>query len=130
MGLFDINIKREMHTAKKEMVYDYFEELLKEHSEECIEKNQSQLKLEKFQVPKSLLKYNLTLSLDKSRKESPLLIEGELQNVWPLVILIAFGILLTYGVGVILVVAYVYYQKVVATRYLNRLLDDFQKKEE
>ncbi|MDY0051172.1 MAG: hypothetical protein RBR65_01415 [Aliarcobacter sp.] len=41
-------------------------------------------------------------------------------------IVIILAIILTYGLGVILVVGFVYYQKIVATKYLNSLIENYQ----
>lgn len=123
MGLFDVNIKRKAKKADKTEVFSYFKNSLKDFSKQSVVTNKESLTLKKFKVKNSFLKYNLTVSVDKSE----ILLEGELQDVWMIVILIVLGILLTYGIGVIVIVAFVYYQKVIATRYFNTLIDKLQQ---
>ena len=74
----------------------------------------------------TLLKYNLSAKILSNKKESTLQIDAELQDTLIIAIVIILAIVLTYGLGVIIVVAYVYYQKVVATKYLNSLIENYQ----
>lgn len=126
MGLFDVTIKRKVKKADKKEIFGYFENALKDFSNQTVVTTKENLTLEKFKVKNSLLKYNFKLSIDTSE----VLLEGELQDVWIIVIFIALGILFTpYGVGLVVVIAFVYYQKTVATRYLNTIIDTFEQKE-
>jgi hypothetical protein len=124
MGLFDVSIKRKVNTTNTKSVLSYFETAVKGCSKQTVETTKEELSLEKFKVENSVLRYNLKINVTSSE----IAIEGELQDVWMIVIFIALGILFTYGVGLIVVVAFVYYQKVVATRYFNALINKLQQK--
>lgn len=123
MGLFDVNLKRNVKTTNVKAVLNYFENVLKGCSTQNVVTSNESLSLSKFKIENSLLRYNLKLSVTKSE----IAVEGELQDVWMIVIFIALGILFTYGIGLIIVVAFVYYQKVIATRYFNILIDKLQQ---
>lgn len=123
MGLFDVNLKRNVKTTNIKAVLNYFENVLKGCSTQNVVTANESLSLSKFKIENSLLRYNLKLSVTKSE----IAVEGELQDVWMIVIFIALGILFTYGIGLIVVVAFVYYQKVIATRYFNTLIDKLQQ---
>ncbi len=125
MGLFDVNIKRKVKITDKKMILSYFENALKHSSSKPVVKEKEHLGLEKFKAKNAFLKYNLNMKIENSE----LIVEGELQNAWVFVILIVLGILFTYGIGVIIIVAFIYYQKIVSTRYLNVLIDTFEQKE-
>lgn len=116
MGLFDIKIEHKTK-SKKDILPSLKTELQSNSKESLIKKNK--LTLNKFKPPKSFLNYNLEIDLS----QNSINIEGELQNVLIITILIILSILLTQGIGVILIVAYVYYQKTVATKYLNSLIE-------
>ena len=123
MGLFDININKEL---EKETTLDYLEKKLYKYSNETISKDKNLLTLEKFKSEKSILKYNLKISTQNFENKKYLRIEGELQNVWIFVILVILSILLTQGLGIIPVILFVYYQKVVNTKFLEDILDNFK----
>ncbi len=71
------------------------------------------------------MKYNLSINLEKSNKGFNLSIDGELQQLYVLilVVLIILSILFTFGIGVIFVVAFAYLQKQSTTKVINSLLD-------
>lgn len=125
MGLFDIHIKKDLETKKDEVV-KYLENKLTPFCKDSTISNNT-LFFKSFKPKSSLLTYDLNIDIEKSKKSISLNIFGELLHVWILVILVVTGILFTYGVGVILVILVVFYQKTVATKYLNKLLDDIPK---
>lgn len=115
MGLFDINIEHKTK-SKKDILNTLKNELESTSEESLIE--EKKLTLNKFKTPKSLLNYNLEINME----QNSINIAGELQNVIIITILIILSILLTQGIGVIIIVAYIYYQKTVATKYINSLI--------
>lgn len=125
MGLFDIQIKKDIQTQKDEVI-KYLENKLTPFCKDSTINNKT-LFFKGFKPKSSLLTYDLNIDIEKSKRNISLNIFGELLNVWILVILVVTGILFTYGIGVILVIIYVFYQKTVTTKYLNNLLDNIPK---
>ncbi len=125
MGLFDIQIKKDIQTQKDEVI-NYLENKLTPFSKDSTISNNA-LFFKGFKPKSSLLTYDLNIDIEKSKRCISLNIFGELLHVWILVILVVTGILFTYGIGVILVIIYVFYQKTVTTKYLNNLLDNIPK---
>ncbi|TLP39481.1 hypothetical protein [Arcobacter arenosus] len=125
MGLFDIQIKKDIQTQKDEVI-NYLENKLTPFSKDTTISEKT-LFFKGFKPKSSLLTYDLNIDIEKSKKSISLNIFGELLHVWILVILVVTGILFTYGIGVILVIVFVFYQKITATKYLNNLLDNIPK---
>ena len=125
MGLFDISIRKEISSQKsKEELLKSFEKKIKGFSKETpIHKNEKLL-LNSFKT--SILKYDLSVSLEKTSKGFNLLIDGELQQFYVLilVVLVILGIAITMGIGVILVVAFAYLQKHYASKFINLLINE------
>ncbi|WP_419770811.1 MAG: hypothetical protein ACNI3C_03230 [Candidatus Marinarcus sp.] len=126
MGVFDVALQRSLKADDKNKILDYFQNELKPRSKEPIAPNKEGFTLEKFREKKSLMQYNLSVSVTPTKEGHLLSIEGELQNLWIIVVFIALGVLFTYGVGLVVVIAFVYFQKVVATNYFNALIDRFK----
>lgn len=125
MGLFDLGINKEISSKRnKEEISTSIEKKLKKFSiEEPTFKNKT-LILNDFRT--SILKYNLSIDLEKTPKGFNILIDGELQQLYViiLVVLIILSILLTYGIGVIFIVLFAYLQKHSATKFINSIIDD------
>ena len=131
MGIFDISIVKELDNKKDDKaLLDFFSKNLTKCSDEKITSTNTNsneiLSLEKFKASNSILKYNLTIDIEKTNQKKQLFIEGELQNVWVFVILIILSILLTKGLGILPVILFVYYQKRVNTKFLENLLESFK----
>lgn len=126
MGFFDVVINKELKAVKEELV-SKLEKKLAPLSDETI-KEKNSLLFKNFKAEGTLLNYDLSIEIEKSKESLSLNIFGELLNVWIMVIIIVAGILFTYGLGVILLVAFVYYQKVVVTKYINKTLDSLATK--
>lgn len=122
MGIFDINIVREFKQDKEQLINNLKEKLSPLSNESEHEKNT--LLFKNFKAKGTLLTYDVSVDIEKSKNDISLNIDGELLNVWILVILIVLGILFTYGLGLILIVGFAYYQKIVATKYINKILDE------
>ena len=125
MGLFDISIRKEISSKKsKEEVLSVIENSLKKTSDEKPKFEDNTLILKNFKT--SILKYDLSISLEKSSKGLNLFLDGELQQLFVLILvaLIIASILITKGIGVVFVVGFAYLQKHYATKFLNNIIED------
>lgn len=126
MGLFDISIKKQMKLKNsKEHFYEFMKKKLTKEREYETKLENNTLNIEKCHLD-TLLKYNTQIQITKSKNEDELIINGELHDTLILTILIILAILLTYGIGVILVVAYAYLQKKKASIFLEKLIKDYE----
>lgn len=127
MGIFDISTQLKSHnTEKKEEIINLLKERFKENSA-SIEETKNSLVFKKFKGKKVLLNYDLKIDINSSKESFSLDIEGELQNAWILVILIVFSIIFTYGIGVILVIAFAFLQKLTATKFIEESFEKIKK---
>ena len=127
MGLFDVVLEKELKSKKsKEEILDLFKTELSNDSKKEPSFENGILSLENFRAPTSLLKYNLSLNLEKSNNTYNLTIDGELQQVIIILFIIIFSILFTYGFGVVLVVAVAFLQKKFAEKYLTKIIDELE----
>lgn len=127
MGIFDISTQLKSHnTEKKEEILNLLKERFKENSA-SIEETKNSLVFKKFKGKKVLLNYDLKIDINSSKESFSLDIEGELQNAWILVILIVFSIIFTYGIGVILVIAFAFLQKLTATKFIEESFEKIKK---
>ena len=126
MGIFDVQINKKIKLKKtnKDLFEFLKKQLLKDKDYEN-DLTREELSIKKCHI-NTLLKYNISAKLDSNKKESTLQIDAELQDTLIIAIIIILAIVLTYGLGVILVVGFVYYQKVIATKYLNTLIENYQ----
>lgn len=114
MGMFDIGIVK---TCKKDDdILKILEEKLK-HSGKDSTLSYNLLEIDNFKTKNSLLSYDLKIE----KINNSVVLNGELKEVLILTILIILSILFTYGLGLILVVGYTYYQKIVSTKYLEKV---------
>lgn len=126
MGIFDVQINKKIKLKKTNK--DLFEFIKKRPLKDKDYENdltREELSIKKCHI-NTLLKYNISTKIVTNKKESTLQVDAELQDTLIIAIVIILAIILTYGLGVIIVVAYVYYQKVVATKYLNSLIENYQ----
>lgn len=125
MGIFDVAIRNELSSKKsKQEILNTIKDNVKDFSKEDVIIEKDKLSLIGFKS--SILKYNLSIELDKSNSKYNLSIDGELQQFYVLIFvaLIIFSILFTYGIGVILVIAFAYLQKLSTTKFINLFLKD------
>ena len=126
MGIFDVQINKKIKLKKTNKdLFEFLKKQLLKNKDYENEITREELSIKKCHI-NTLLKYNISAKLDSNKKESTLQIDAELQDTLIIAIIIILAIVLTYGLGVIIVVAYVYYQKVVATKYLNSLIENYQ----
>lgn len=123
MGLFDVSINNEITSEKsRDEILTSIANNLKEFSKEDFLTQKDEFDLKSFRS--SILKYNLNGSIKKSEDGYSLNINGELQQsyVWILIVLIILSILVTYGIGVVFIVAFTFLQKQSTSKSLNALL--------
>ena len=126
MGIFDVQINKKIKLKKTNKdLFEFIKKRLLKDKDYENEITREELSIKKCHI-NTLLKYNLSAKILSNKKESTLQIDAELQDTLIIAIIIILAIVLTYGLGVIIVVAYVYYQKVVATKYLNSLIENYQ----
>ena len=77
---------------------------------------------------KYFTRYNLDINIQTNKKDniSEITVNGQLHDTLLLTIFIILSILLTYGLGIILVIGFTYYQKVVATKQLQMLIHNYK----
>lgn len=114
MGLFDVSINKKL---KSKTILDKLKVELSSSSKD-VSSTSNQLICKSYKIPKSLLRYDLDIKLNNNE----LSIEGELQDVIFLVVLIVLGILFTYGVLVIVVAAYALLQKRITQKTIEAIL--------
>jgi hypothetical protein len=73
-----------------------------------------------------LLIKQIDIQTNKKDKTSEIIVNGELHDTLLLAILVILSIIFTYGFGIILVIAFTYYQKVVATKQLQTLIHNYK----
>ena len=126
MGIFDVQINKKIKLKKTNKdLFEFLKKRLLKDKDYENDLTREELSIKKCHI-NTLLKYNISAKIDSNKKESTLQIDAELQDTLIIAIIIILAIVLTYGLGVILVVAYVYYQKVTATKYLNSLIENYQ----
>ncbi|WP_121626300.1 hypothetical protein [Poseidonibacter antarcticus] len=124
MGLFDISIRKEITSKKtKEDFLNSLEKKLKSFSNETPINKDGTLLLNSFKT--SILKYDLSVNLEKSSKGFNISIDGELQQFYVLILvfLVILGIAVTMGIGVIVVIVFAYLQKHYTTKSINSLIE-------
>jgi len=122
MGLFDVQFDKEIKLKKQKDFYAFLNKKLSDGQtyEHTIDKNA--LTIEKNPIT-TALKYNLNIEFS-----SPTLyVDAKLDNNYTLFItvLIILAILFTYGTMVVPIVAFVYFQKIKATKHLKALISDY-----
>ena len=123
MGMFDVQVIKELKLEKdKNDLYEFFyKQLSKDEKYDYTIKN-DELNIKKNPI-NTFLKYNLNAKFDSNT----LVIDAELDNSYTLFItlLIILSILFTYGLGILPIIGFVYYQKTKATKYLKTLLTNY-----
>lgn len=123
MGMFDVQVIKELKLEKdKNDLYEFFyKQLSKDEKYDYTIKN-DELNIKKNPLD-TFLKYNLNAKFDSNT----LVIDAELDNSYTLFItlLIILSILFTYGLGILPIIGFVYYQKTKATKYLKTLLTNY-----
>ena len=126
MGMFDISLVKKVKIKKTKQDFLEFlqKRLTKDNTYETNIQNDT-LTIQKSHID-TLLKYNLNAEIKTSKKENELIINAELHDTLILTIVIILAILLTYGIGVVFVVAFTYLQRRKGTKYLETLIKDYE----
>ena len=128
MGMFDIQFSNKIKSSYGNI--HLFEFLKKQLQKNKIYQNrieETTLTIEKCRI-NTLLRYNLDINIQTNKKDniSEITVNGQLHDTLLLTIFIILSILLTYGLGIILVIGFTYYQKVVATKQLQMLIHNYK----
>lgn len=128
MGMFDVQFSKKINLKKgNNDIFEFLKKQVQKNKtyEDKVEKNA--LIIEKCKI-NTLLRYNLEISVqtNKKNKDSDIIINGELHDTLLLTILVILSIILTYGIGIIPVIGFTYYQKIVATKQLETLIENYK----
>ncbi len=113
MSLFNIEILENIknQNLKKEYIDNLKNNLV---SKENIQETKNSLLLKKCHL-NTLLKYDVSLEFIDNKIK----VKAELYDTLILTVLVILSILFTYGVGVILIIVFTYFQKRKASKYLK-----------
>jgi len=128
MGMFDIQFSKRIQLNYGNIhIFEFFKKQLQKNRTYQSKIEETTLTIEKYHI-NPLLKYNLNIHLQKNKKDnnSEITVTGELKYTFLLTVLILLSILLTYGLGIIFVIGFMYYQKVVVTKQLETLLHNYK----
>jgi len=128
MGMFDVAFQEEVNLKEgNSNLFEFFKKQFSKNKNYDIKIDNENLSIEKLQLG-SFLRYKLNISSQKNKKEksSQVIITGELQDTLILTILIVLAIAFTYGLGIIPIIMFTYFQKVKATKYLREFLENYK----
>ncbi len=123
MGMFDVQVVKELKLKKdKKDLYEFLNKQLSKDKEYKHSIDKNILTISKNPIG-TFLKYTLSAKFDSNS----LILDAELDNSYTLFItlLIILSILFTYGLGILPVIGFVFYQKTKATRYLKNLIKNY-----
>ena len=123
MGMFDVQVIKELKLKKdKKNLYQFLNKQLSKDKKYDYSLDKDKLTISKNPID-TFLKYNLSAQFDSDT----LIIDAELDNSYTLFItlLIILSILFTYGLGILPIIGFVYYQKTKASKYLKNLLTNY-----
>ncbi|MCB9096581.1 hypothetical protein [Arcobacter cloacae] len=128
MGMFDVEFHENLNLKEgNSNLFEFFKKQFSKNKNYEIKIEKDSLNIEKLQLG-SLLRYklNITTSTNKKEKTSQAIITAELQDTLILTIFIVLAIAFTYGLGIIPIIMFTYFQKVKATKYLKELLENYK----
>ena len=128
MGMFDIQFSNKIKLAYGNVhVFEFLKKQLQKDKTYVNRIEENTLFVSKCKI-NTLLRYNLDIDIQTNKKDrtSEINVYGELQDTLLLAILVILSIVFTYGLGIILVIAFTYYQKVVATKELEILIQNYK----
>lgn len=128
MGMFDVEFHENLNLKEgNSNLFEFFKKQFLKNKNYEIKIEKDSLNIEKLQLG-SLLRYklNITTSTNKKEKTSQAIISAELQDTLILTIFIVLAIAFTYGLGIIPIIMFTYFQKVKATKYLKELLENYK----
>ena len=128
MGMFDVEFHENLNLKEgNSNLFEFIKKQFLKNKNYEIKIEKDSLNIEKLQLG-SLLRYklNITTSTNKKEKTSQAIITAELQDTLILTIFIVLAIAFTYGLGIIPIIMFTYFQKVKATKYLQKLLENYK----
>ncbi|CAM3495875.1 hypothetical protein [Arcobacter aquimarinus] len=128
MGMFDVEFHENLNLKEgNSNLFEFFKKQFLKNKNYEIKIEKDSLDIEKLQLG-SFLRYklNITTSTNKKEKTSQAIITAELQDTLILTIFIVLAIAFTYGLGIIPIIMFTYFQKVKATKYLKELLENYK----
>ena len=128
MGMFDIQFSNKIKSSYGNIhLFEFLKKQLQKNKTYQNRIEESTLTIEKCRI-NTLLRYNLDINIQTNKKDniSEITVNGQLHDTLLLTIFIILSILLTYGLGIILVIGFTYYQKVVATKQLQMLIHNYK----
>lgn len=128
MGMFDIQFSNKIKLSYGNIhVFEFLKKQLQKEKTYINRVEENVLYVNKCKI-KTLLRYNLEIDIqtNKNDKSSEINVYGELHDTLLLAILVILSIAFTYGLGIILVIIFTYYQKVVATKQLETLIQNYK----
>lgn len=128
MGMFDVEFHENLNLKEgSSNLFEFIKKQFLKNKNYEIKIEKDSLNIEKLQLG-SLLRYklNITTSTNKKEKISEVIITAELQDTLILTIFIVLAIAFTYGLGIIPIIMFTYFQKVKATKYLKELLENYK----
>ena len=128
MGMFDVEFHENLNLKEgNSNLFEFFKKQFLKNKNYEIKIEKDSLSSEKLQLG-SFLRYKLkiTTSTNKKEKTSQAIITAELQDTLILTIFIVLAIAFTYGLGIIPIIMFTYFQKVKATKYLKELLENYK----
>ena len=123
MGMFDVQVIKELKLKKdKKDLYQFLNKQLSKDKEYEHSIDKDKLTISKNPID-TFLKYNLSAQFN----DNTLIIDAELDNSYTLFItlLIILSILFTYGLGILPIIGFIFYQKTQATKYIKNLIENY-----
>ncbi|MDZ7817238.1 MAG: hypothetical protein U5K55_00930 [Aliarcobacter sp.] len=128
MGMFDIQFSNKIKSTYGNIhIFEFLKKQLQKDKTYTNRVEENTLFMEKCKI-NTLLRYNLEIDIQTNKKDktSEIIVNGELHDTLLLAILVILSIIFTYGFGIILVIAFTYYQKIVATKQLQTLIHNYK----
>ena len=128
MGMFDIQFSNKIKSTYGNIhVFEFLKRQLQKNKTYTNRVEENTLFMGKCKI-NTLLRYNLEIDIQTNKKDktSEIIVNGELHDTLLLAILVILSIIFTYGLGIILVIGFTYYQKVVATKQLQTLIHNYK----
>ncbi len=128
MGMFDIQFSNKIKSSYGNIhLFEFLKKQLQTNKTYPNKIEETTLTIEKCRI-NTLLRYNLDINIQTNKKDniSEITVNGQLHDTLLLTIFIILSILLTYGLGIILVIGFTFYQKVVATKQLQMLIHNYK----
>jgi hypothetical protein len=123
MGMFDVQVIKELKLKKdKKDLYQFLNKQLSKDKEYEHSIDKDKLTINKNPID-TFLKYNISAQFN----DNTLIIDAELDNSYTLFItlLIIVSILFTYGLGILPIIGFIFYQKTQASKYIKNLIENY-----